>query len=280
MYRSYQGLCFISVVLLTLTGCASKATAPPPKPTVAPAPVKSLVNTCKPLDAKTKQAISGDSRMADQLDEPARTLEGDMTAAGQCNISNIRRMVRWKSKQVLRCYDEAKGARAGRVVMRWEVTGAGKVGGLCVKEDAVKSAPKVQWVESEQQRAWRESMDADGRHQRVSELARKTDGDSRAVSQLDAEYRYGEQVAKQVEKIQAEQAGEPGAPPPSQMLESAAAKKARRGAKRDMRAETDPVKKSLANGRQLALKISANSIFFCWGTNTNKYYFRFFNSTT
>ena len=139
MYRSYQGLCFISVVLLTLTGCASKATAPPPKPTVAPAPVKSLVNTCKPLDAKTKQAISGDSRMADQLDEPARTLEGDMTAAGQCNISNIRRMVRWKSKQVLRCYDEAKGARAGRVVMRWEVTGAGKVGGLCVKEDAVKS---------------------------------------------------------------------------------------------------------------------------------------------
>ena len=98
---------------------------------------------------------------------------------------------------------------------------------IYAEEDAVKSAPKVQWVESEQQRAWRESMDADGRHQRVSELARKTDGDSRAVSQLDAEYRYGEQVAKQVEKIQAEQAGEPGAPPPSQMLESAAAKKAR-----------------------------------------------------
>ena len=98
---------------------------------------------------------------------------------------------------------------------------------IYAEEDAAKSAPKVQWVESEQQRAWRESMDADGRHQRVSELARKTDGDSRAVSQLDAEYRYGEQVAKQVEKIQAEQAGEPGAPPPSQMLESAAAKKAR-----------------------------------------------------
>ena len=39
-------------------------------------------------------------------------------------------------------------------------------------------------------------MDKDGRHQRVSQLSKETEGDSRTVSQLDAEYRYEEVVKK------------------------------------------------------------------------------------
>ena len=92
--------------------------------------------------------------------------------------------------------------------------------------DAGGTKPGVQWVETEEQREWRLSMDKEGRHQRVSQLSKETEGDSRTVSQLDAEYRYDEVVKKQVEQIQLEQEGEPGMPK-SGMLASAAAERAR-----------------------------------------------------
>lgn len=86
--------------------------------------------------------------------------------------------------------------------------------------------PGVRFTETDEQREWRLKMDKDGRHQRVSELSHATEGDSRVVSQLDAEYRYDEVVRKQVEQIQHDQEGEPGMPK-SGMLATVAGERAR-----------------------------------------------------
>ena len=102
------------------------------------------------------------------------------------------------------------------------------------------SRPKVQWLESDEQREWRMGMDQDGRHQRVSQLSKETEGDSRAVSALDAEYRYDEVVQEQVLKIQHEQNGDPGMPK-SGMLASAASEKAREYQNKLMLAKLDGV---------------------------------------
>lgn len=45
---------------------------------------------------------------------------------------------------------------------------------------------------------------------------------------------------------------------------------ARKKAKKELEAETDPVKKSVLNGRQLALKLSANSVYGFTGAQNGK----------
>ena len=53
-----------------------------------------------------------------------------------------------------------------------------------------------------------------------------------------------------------------------QILESLLA--ARKRAKRDLKNETDPFKRGVLNGRQLALKVSANSVYGFTGATVGK----------
>ena len=136
-----------------------------------------------------------------------------------------------------------KQAKEQRKVVKMDDTSQMAQFGVSVyveEDDATSTRPKVQWVETDEQREWRMSMDQDGRHQRVSQLSKETEGDSRAVSALDAEYRYDEVVQKQVEMIQHEQEGEPGMPKGG-MLASTASEKAREYRNKLMLAKLDGV---------------------------------------
>ena len=124
-----------------VSGCATDVVVAPTEQAVNDAPIRSFTPECKPISEEFGRRLRGDYKMADSLDDPARTRSTDGVAAGFCDTANVRRVIESREKSLLFCFESDEEASSdGRVVMRWELGSTGKVQHLCVVTDSVKSA--------------------------------------------------------------------------------------------------------------------------------------------
>ena len=128
-----------SLFALLCAGCAADQVVVQETAPKVEATTRAFTPTCRPVSEEFARRLRGDYKLADSLDDPAKTRSADVMAAGFCDTANVRHVIESREKSLLYCFEEEATSSDGRIVMRWELGSTGKVQHLCVSEDTVKS---------------------------------------------------------------------------------------------------------------------------------------------